>query len=74
MSVNRYVEIPKEVDVSIFDESYEIVPGTLYGWNFKCTDSKRITKFSRDYDSLIDYTKSYCQTHRSNLIIYDFLH
>lgn len=67
------VEPPGEDNVDIFEVTYEIVPGPLYGWNFKCTDSRRIIKFSGDYDALIDYAKSYCRTHRSNLIIYNFM-
>lgn len=67
-------ETSKRNNVNIFEVTYEIVPGPLYGWNFKCTDSRRIIKFSGDYDALIDYAKSYCRTHRSNLIIYNFMH
>ena len=71
--VNEIFETSGENDTNVFEIKYEIVPGPLYGWNFKCTDSKRIIKFSGDYNSLIDYAKSYCRTHRSNLIIYNFL-
>jgi len=60
--------------VNVFKADYEIVPGPLYGWNFKCADSRRIIKFSADYDAIIDYAKSYCKTHSSNLVIYNYYH
>lgn len=63
-------ELVNENLVNIFKAEYEIVPGPLYGWNFKCSESRHIIKFSADYDAIIDYAKSYCKTHRSSLIIY----
>jgi hypothetical protein len=60
--------------VSFFRADYEIVPGPNYGWNFKCSESRHIIKFSADYDAIIDYAKSYCKTHSSNLVIYNYYH
>jgi hypothetical protein len=66
-------ELAKEDFVSAFTADYEIVPGFLYGWNFRCIGSRHIIKFSADYKALIEFAKSYCETHNSSLIVYNFL-
>ncbi len=62
----------KEVLVKQFNPVYEIIPSPLYGWNFKCAESRHIIKFSKEQDELIEYATAYCRTHSSELIIYNY--
>jgi hypothetical protein len=55
----------------VFRVEYEIIASPLYGWNFKCADSRHVIRYSLNREELIDYAESYCGTHFSTLKIYD---
>jgi hypothetical protein len=53
---------------------YEIIPSPLYGWNFKNKESRHVIKYDNDKKELINYAVIYCKTHRSELMIYNYIH
>lgn len=52
---------------------YEIIPSPLYGWNFKNAESRHVIKYSREKKELINYAISFCKSHSSELVIYNYL-
>lgn len=51
---------------------YEIVPSPLYGWNFKCAESRHVIKFLKERNELLEYAAAYCKTHSSELFVYNY--
>lgn len=52
---------------------YEIIPSPMYGWNFKNSESRHVIKYAGDKKALVDYAIVYCKSHKSELVIYNYI-
>jgi hypothetical protein len=49
---------------------YEIIPSSMFGWNFKNSESRHVIKYADNKKELICYAENYCRSHKSEIIIY----
>jgi hypothetical protein len=71
LNMNSEKLTSKKICSAAFRVGYEIIPSPLYGWNFKCVESRLVIRFSLNREELIHYAESYCKTHNSVLRIYN---